>query len=100
MKRLREAFLTACKQAEQRKDVTLPLEFHYDEPERIGERFYFRLWDKSSFVLYHKRKFTESIVKSAENHTGTYSEAKNQYFVEFLKAERLEDDDIAEGLWF
>ncbi|HGA0510733.1 TPA: site-specific integrase [Bacillus pacificus] len=97
MKRLREAYLTACKQAEQR---TLPLEFHYDEPERIGERFHFRLWDKSSFVLYHKRKFTESIVKSAEQRTRTYSEINNQYFVEFLKAERLEDDDVAEGLWF
>lgn len=99
IKRLQEAFLTACKQAEQR-DVTLPLEFHYDEPKRIGERFYFRLWDKSSFVLYHKRKFTESIVKSAEQRTGTYSEANNRYFVEFLKAEQLEDDDVAEGLWF
>ncbi|MES5844487.1 MULTISPECIES: site-specific integrase [unclassified Bacillus cereus group] len=95
LKRLQEAFLTACKQAEQ-----LPLEFHYDEPERIGERFYFRLWDKPSFVLYYKQKFTESIVKSAEKRTGTYSETNNHYFVEFVKAERLKDDDVAEGLWF
>ncbi|WP_257143367.1 site-specific integrase, partial [Bacillus cereus] len=99
MKRLREAFLIACKQAEQ-GDIVLPLDFHYDEPERIGERFYFRLWDKSSFVLYHKEKFTESIVKSAEQRTGTYSEAKNHYFVEFVKAERLEYNDVADGLWF
>ncbi|MEI4605902.1 site-specific integrase [Bacillus cereus] len=99
MKRLREAFLTACKQTEQR-DEALPLEFHYDEPERIGERLYFRLWNKPSFVLYHKRKFTKSIVKSAEQRTGTYSKAKNRYFVEFLKAERFENDDLAEGLWF
>lgn len=99
MKRLREAFLIACKQAEQ-GDIVLPLEFHYDEPERIGERFYFRLWDKSSFVLYYKGKFTESIVKSAEQRTGTYSEAKNHYFVEFVKAERLEDNAVADGLWF
>ncbi|MED1596216.1 MULTISPECIES: tyrosine-type recombinase/integrase [Bacillus] len=99
MKRLREAFLTACKQAEKR-EVTLPIEFHYDEPERIGERFYFRLWDKPSFVLYQKEKFTEFIVTSAEQRTRTYSEANNHYFVEFVKAERLEDDDVAEGLWF
>lgn len=99
LKRLREAFLTACKQTEQR-DEGLPLEFHYDEPERIGERLYFRLWNKPSFVLYHKRKFTKSIVKSAEQRTGTYSKAKNRYFVEFLKAERFENDDLAEGLWF
>lgn len=99
MKRLRETFLMACKQAEKR-EVTLPIEFHYDEPKRIGERFYFRLWDKSSFVLYQKEKFTESIVTSAEQRTRTYSKANNHYFVEFVKAERLEDDDVAEGLWF
>lgn len=99
MKRLQEAFLIACKKAE-RGDVTLPLEFHYDEPERIGERFYFRLWDKPSFVIYHKKTFAESIVKSAERRTGTYSEANNHCFVEFVRAERLEDDDVVEGLWF
>ncbi|HDR7470486.1 MULTISPECIES: tyrosine-type recombinase/integrase [Bacillus] len=99
IQRLREAFLSACKQVE-KGDVMLPLDLHYDEPERIGERFYFRLWDKPSFVLYHKEEFTESIVKSAERRTGTYSKANNHYFVEFVKAERLEDDDIAEGLWF
>lgn len=99
MKRLREAFLKACKQME-KGDITLPLEFHYDEPERIGERFYFRLWDKPSFVLCHKEKFTELVVRSAERRTGTYSEKNNHYFVEFVKAERLEDDDVAEGLWF
>ncbi|MDA1505271.1 tyrosine-type recombinase/integrase, partial [Bacillus cereus group sp. TH43LC] len=99
MKRLREAFLIACKQAEQ-GDVMLPLEFHYEEPESIGERFYFRLWDKPSFVCYHKETFTKYIVDSAQKRTGTYSKANNHYFVEFLKAERLEDDDVAEGLWF
>ncbi|MDI6503684.1 site-specific integrase [Bacillus wiedmannii] len=99
MKRLRESFLTACKQVEQ-GNIMLPLEFNYNEPERIGERFYFRLWDKPSFVLYHKDKFTESIVNSARKRTGTYSEANNHYFVEFVKAERLEDNDVADGLWF
>ena len=54
MKRLREAFLIACKQAEQ-GDVMLPLEFHYEEPESIGERFYFRLWDKPSLSAITKR---------------------------------------------
>ncbi|OFD47714.1 tyrosine-type recombinase/integrase [Bacillus mycoides] len=99
MKRLREAFLAACKQAEKR-EIALPIEFHYDEPERIGERFYFRLWDKPSFVLYHKEKFTEVVVTSAEKRTHAYLEANNYYFVEFVKAERSEDDDVAEGLWF
>lgn len=98
-KRLRESFLTACKRAE-RDNVTLPFEFHYDEPERIGERFYFRLWDKPSFVIYHKKQFADSIVKSAEKRTGTYSTTNNHYFVEFVRADRLEDNDVAEGLWF
>ena len=40
MKRLREAFLIACKQAEQ-GDVMLPLEFHYEEPESIESDFTF-----------------------------------------------------------
>jgi hypothetical protein len=99
MKRLREAFLKACKQAKTHK-VELPLEFHYDEPERIGERFYFRLWDKPSFVLHHRDQFLASTVKLAEKRYGIYSDENNHYFVEFIKAERIEDDDVAEGLWF
>ncbi|MEB8650028.1 site-specific integrase [Bacillus cereus] len=99
MQRLRKAFLTVCRQAK-KDDITLPLEFHYDEPERIGERFYFRLWDKSSFVLYHKEKFAEGVVNLAKKRKGTYSEEKQNYFIEFVKAERLEDNDTVEGLWF
>ena len=80
--------------------VNFPLEFHYDEPERIGERFYFRLWDKPSFVLNHQDQFPASSLKSAYKRTGAYSEENNHYFVEFIKAERLDDDEEAEGLWF
>jgi hypothetical protein len=97
--RLRQAFLKACEEAQTTK-CALPLEFHYDEPERIGERFYFRLWDKPSFVLHHQDQFTASSLKAASNRTGAYSEEKNNYFVEFIKAERLNDDEEAEGLWF
>jgi len=78
----------------------LPLDFHYDEPERVGERFYFRLWDKVAFVLNHQDKFSQNTIKAANNRTGVYSEEKNHYFVEFIKAERLEDNEEAEGLWF
>lgn len=99
LKRLRDAFLKICKKVKE-DNLTLPLEFHYDEPERIGERFYFRLWDKPSFVLYHKEHFSDFSIKSAEKHTGIYSNKNNHYFVEFIGAERMNDDDIAEGLWF
>lgn len=97
--RLRQAYLKACEQAKTANEV-LPLDFNYDEPERVGERFYFRLWDKPSFVLNHQQQFKSHTLKAAINRTGVYSEENNEYFVEFIKAERLKDDEEAEGLWF
>ena len=99
LNRLREAFLKVCEKAKT-TNVELPLEFNYDEPDRIGERFYFRLWDKSSFVLNHQDKFTEPTIKSAHKRIGVYSEENNHYFVEFVKADRLNNDEEADSLWF
>ncbi|XZF77910.1 site-specific integrase [Bacillus sp. AL-1R] len=97
--RLRQAYFKACEQAKT-ANVKLPLGFHYDEPERVGERFYFRLWDKPSFVLNHQDSFNKYTLKAAINHTGSYSDENNYYFVEFVKAESFEDNEEAEGLWF
>lgn len=97
--RLRQAYLKACEQAKTQNRV-LPLDFHYDEPKRVGERFYFRLWDKPSFVMNHQGQFHKNTINEAKNRIRTYSDAKNYYFVEFLKAERLEVDEEPEGLWF
>ncbi|MGG0276532.1 site-specific integrase [Bacillus rhizoplanae] len=99
MARLRKKFLEACKEAQKSK-VTLPLPFHYDEPERVGERFYFRLWDKPSFVINHKEHFSEDTLKRARNRISTYSDENNHYFVEFMKAECHDENEIPEGLWF
>ncbi|MDP5276201.1 site-specific integrase [Chengkuizengella axinellae] len=99
MKRLRQAFLKACEQVK-RNNTGLPLDFSYDEPERVGERFYFRLWDKPSFVLYHQDQFSLSTISTARNQTSTYSEENNQFFVEFIKSERIDNEDFADGLWF
>ena len=66
----------------------------------MGERFYYRLWDKPSFVLNHKDQFPASSLKSAYKRTGAYSDENNNYYVEFVKAERLDDEEEAEGLWF
>lgn len=99
LNRLRKAYLKACEQAKT-TNCELPLEFHYDEPGRIGERFYFRLWDKPSFVLNHQDQFPASSLKSAYKRTGAYSAENNNYFVEFIKAERLGDCEEVEGLWF
>lgn len=99
LNRLRQVFLKACEQAKA-PNCDLPLEFHYDEPERVGERFYFRLWDKPSFALNHQDHFSASSLKSAYKRTGAYSNENNNYFVEFVKAEHFNDDEEAEGLWF
>ncbi|MFC0273736.1 hypothetical protein ACFFIX_20325 [Metabacillus herbersteinensis] len=97
--RLRQAYLKACEQAKTTK-IELPLEFQYDEPERVGERFYFRLWDKVSFVLKHQDQFKTQTVKAAINRTASYSYENNHYFVEFIKAERFDDNEDVESLWF
>ncbi|ASS97561.1 site-specific integrase [Peribacillus simplex] len=98
LERLRNAYLKACERVKL-QNVVLPLDFTYDEPERVGERYYFRLWDKPSFVLNHQDQFKTSI-KAAINRTGVYSDENNHYFVEFIKAEKLDEDEEAEGLWF
>ncbi|QRG67402.1 site-specific integrase [Brevibacillus choshinensis] len=98
-KRLRDAFYKAIDEAKKRPNC-LPLEFHYDEPERIGERLYFRLWDKRSFVLHHEEQFHGSVVELATNRKGTYSDENNHFFVELVKAELLDNDEEADGLWF
>ena len=46
-----------------------------DEPKRVGECFYFRLWDKPSFVVHHQEHFTDTIIKRAQKRKGAYSEA-------------------------
>lgn len=99
MKRLRDVFHQQIKSKET-EELSLPLEFSYAEPQRIGEVFYFRLWDKPSFVLHHQSKFSDVIVKQATNKQKTYSDENNAYFLEFIRAETVESDSVANGLWF
>jgi hypothetical protein len=68
----------------------LPLEFHYEESEVVGERWYFQLWDKESFDLAHSEARTPR------------RSGKVPYFLEFLKAEKIDttETDKPEGLWF
>ncbi|MDF1997325.1 site-specific integrase [Peribacillus frigoritolerans] len=99
IKRLRDAFQKAIEETK-KHSIPLPMVFHYEEPERIGERFYFRLWDKPTFVLHHQDQFPDTVVQNARNRKSTYSEEKNHHFVELVKAESIHDDDEVEGLWF
>ncbi|TQR30103.1 site-specific integrase [Lysinibacillus sphaericus] len=99
MKRLRDAFHQQIRVIET-DSLSLPIEFSYAEPKRIGEVFYFRLWDKPSFVLNHQKDFSDIIIKQATEKKSTYSDENNAYFLEFIRAESKESDSVAEGFWF
>lgn len=99
IKRLQDALQQQIQEVEA-KSLSLPFEFYYDEPERIGEKFHFRLWDKPSFVLHHQTDFSEIVIKQATQKKVTYSDENNAYFLEFIRAETIEDETEGEGLWF
>lgn len=99
MKRLRDAFQKQIKIIEA-DSMLLPIEFSYAEPERIGEIFYFRVWDKPSFVLNHQKNFSVAVIKQAKQKKSTYSDENNAYFLEFIRAESTESESDPEGLWF
>lgn len=85
LNRLYQAFLKACDEVKT-TNVELPMDFNYDEPDRVGERYYFRLWDKPSLTLNYQSKSNATSIRLAKNRIGAYSEEKNHYFVEFIKA--------------
>ncbi|PFR24657.1 integrase [Bacillus cereus] len=108
VRRLRQKYLEVVKFV-QDNGYTLPFEFSYTENEERGDRskelFSFRLWDKPSFVLHHSDNFTSATINNAKARRATYSEENNEYFVEFLKAEVLDDEtgepvEETEGFWF
>lgn len=99
MKRLRDAFQQQIRIVEA-DSISLPIEFSYAEPKRIGEVSHFRLWDKPSFVLNHQQEFSEAVIKQAKHKKSTYSDENNTYFLEFIRAESIESESEPEGLWF
>ncbi|PHC38343.1 integrase [Bacillus pseudomycoides] len=87
----------------------LPFEFAYIENEERGgvskELFSFRLWDKPSFILHHSKNYSSVTINNAKARRATYLDKNNEYFVEFLKAEILDDEtgkpvEETEGFWF
>ncbi|MBQ0140252.1 MAG: site-specific integrase [Kurthia sp.] len=99
MKRLRDAFQQQIRIVEA-DSISLPIEFSYAEPKRIGEVFHFRLWDKPSFVLNHQKDFSDVVIKQAKQKKSTYSDENKAYFLEFIRAESIENNSVPEGLWF
>lgn len=63
---------------------SFPIEFSYEESEYSNERWHFTLWSTSSYPL--KSKVLTSDVSDT--------------FLEFVKAEKIDDGSPGEGLWF
>ena len=108
VRRLRQKYLEAVELVKA-NDYPLPFEFAYIENEERGdvskELFSFRLWDKPSFVLHHSENYSSATINNAKARRSTFSEENNEYFVEFLKAEILDDEtgeplEETEGFWF
>ncbi|MCY9654329.1 hypothetical protein M5W94_18720, partial [Paenibacillus thiaminolyticus] len=86
--RLREAYREAVR-AVREDGLSLPIEFNYEESEYVNERWYFKLWDISSFDL-------EILDKEISN----YDNSEKDYFLEFVKAENIDDGSEGDGPWF
>ena len=108
VRRLRQKYLEVVELVKA-NDFPLPFEFAYIENEERGdiskELFFFRLWDRPSFVLHNSENYTSANIKNAKARRATFSEEKNEYFIEFLKAEILDDEtgeplEETEGYWF
>lgn len=80
----------------------LPLEFSYEEGNPPMERFSFCLWDRRSFILSAEQEtaYAPRTREKARLKSGEFSDERNELFLEFIKATRLEGDMLPEGLWF
>jgi hypothetical protein len=106
MMRVRAAYKLALGVLAEHGPSVLPLEFTVDEggdSERglpPCERLHFRLWDRRSFVLTHRDKYSNSSVCDARAGRRTWTDERNRPFVEYVGGERLLDNAPTEGLWF
>lgn len=98
---LRQAYQQALAQVHS-DHSNLPLDFHYEEGDPPAERLYFRLWDRTSFVLAPERanRYSRTVRNQAKRGVFAYEQDRNGIFLEFVKAERIIDGAPAEGLWF
>ena len=87
----------------QSRNAEPPVSFSYEEPRR-GLRLHFTLWDRSSFVIAHFKRYHPSTVKRARNKYDQFLPERNHYFLEFTGADHLNDAapprDPDALLWF
>ena len=100
--RLRQKFREAVALV-QSGNAEPPVSFSYEEPRR-GLRLHFTLWDRSSFVIAHFRRYHPSTVEKARNKLDTFKPERNHYFLEFTGADHLNDAGTPRDpdalLWF
>lgn len=96
MERLHEGWIQAT-QTIVEQNLSLPFKFSYEEAQ---ERLHFIIWDRRSFALAHQNLYNSATIKKAHQGTGSYRDQVNRPFLEFVRAERLNDDAPPEGLWF
>jgi integrase len=99
--RLYQAYLQALAQVLP-DHSNLPLSFSYEEGDPPTERLYFKLWDRRKFVLdpEHNNFYSRAHILDARNGSDSFSDECNKVFLEFVKAEQLNGEVPAEGLWF
>ncbi|AVK84830.1 hypothetical protein C3943_15350 [Lysinibacillus sp. B2A1] len=79
--------------------TALPLEFNYDE-EQTGVRIFFRIWDRPSFTIAHRNRYSRYSIESAKHRQKAYSNDNNEFFLELVKVETQDGSRDTEGFWF
>src|SRR5260221_4574899 len=78
----------------------LPMDFSYEEGEPPVERLHLRLWDRRTFALDPKHRDSDDIRDEARQGRRTFSNDRNDLFLELVNVERITGDAPPEGLWF
>lgn len=99
--RLRQAYQQAVAQVLP-DHSNLPLEFCYDEGNPPQERLHFKVWDRRCFVLdpAHVAAYAPTTREKATKGWLQFADERNEVFLEFVKAERLDGSAPPEGFWF
>jgi hypothetical protein len=103
--RLRKAYRQAINMVEQGQ-AALPVQFELREGRNVRERdssterLVFRLWDRRTFVLGHFDDFPYAITCDARHKQVSYTDERNSYQLEFVRAESLDGGSSPTGLWF
>lgn len=103
--RIWKAYHQAIERVE-KGQAELPLVFTLTETssEHIGQgppsRLVFKLWDRQTLGLRHLETFSPQAQANIKGKRQSYSNEKNVYLLEFLKAESLDENSPSSKPWF